>query len=125
MWRIGCDRVVVVEGRFADFAPHLPDNSTDGTADVARQHGAEVIEAVGAAELGVYLYHFPQMSGIGISLALIERLMKAYPGTIRGLKDSSGNWDYSRDVITSFPEIAVYSGSESLLALNAATGGAG
>lgn len=86
---------------------------------------AQVIEAVGAAELGVYLYHFPQMSGIGISLPLIERLMKAYPGTIRGLKDSSGNWEYSREVITSFPEIAVYSGSESLLSANVATGGAG
>lgn len=86
---------------------------------------AHVIEAVGAANLGVYLYHIPQMSGVAISHALISRLLKAYPGTIRGLKDSSGKWEYSRDVIAAFPEIATYSASESMIVDNAAAGGAG
>jgi len=86
---------------------------------------AQVIEAVGAAGLNVYLYHIPQMSGVAISLPLIERLMRAYPGTIAGLKDSSGKWEYSRDVIVNFPEIATFSASESMIVDNAATGGAG
>ena len=86
---------------------------------------AHVIEAVGAAELGVYLYHIPQMSGVPITHALIARLLKAYPGTIRGLKDSSGKWEYSRDVIGAFPDIATYSASESMIVDNAAAGGAG
>jgi 4-hydroxy-tetrahydrodipicolinate synthase len=86
---------------------------------------AQVIEAVGAADLGVYLYHIPQMSGVAISLPLIERLMRAYPGTIRGLKDSSGKWEYSRDVIANFPEIETFSASEAMIADNAAAGGAG
>lgn len=86
---------------------------------------AHVIEAVGAADLAVYLYHIPQMSGVAISHALIARLLKAYPGTIRGLKDSSGKWEYSRDVIAAFPEIATYSASESMIVDNAAAGGAG
>jgi 4-hydroxy-tetrahydrodipicolinate synthase len=86
---------------------------------------AQVIEAVGVAGLNVYLYHIPQMSGVAISLPLIERLMRAYPGTIAGLKDSSGKWEYSRDVIVNFPEIATFSASESMIVDNAATGGAG
>lgn len=86
---------------------------------------AQVIEAVGAKALGVYLYHIPQMSGVPIPLAVIGRLIAAYPGTIRGLKDSSGNWEYSQSVIAEFPGIATYSASESLIPQNAAAGGGG
>ena len=86
---------------------------------------AHVIEAVGTADLGVYLYHIPQMSGVPITHALIARLLRAYPGTLRGLKDSAGKWDYARDVIAAFPEIAIYSASESMIVDNAAAGGAG
>ena len=30
----------------------------------------------------IYLYHIPQVSNVPISLELIERLLKAYPGTL-------------------------------------------
>ena len=43
---------------------------------------AEVIERVGDRRLRIYLYHIPQISQVPISLGLIERLLKAYPGTI-------------------------------------------
>ena len=86
---------------------------------------AEVIEKVGSANLRVYLYHIPQISGVPITLPLIERLLKAYPRTIAGLKDSSGNWDNTRQVIEGFPEIDTYSASESLIPQNVAAGGAG
>ncbi len=86
---------------------------------------AEVIEAVGAQNLRVYLYHIPQMSGVPITLGLIERLLKAYPQTIAGLKDSSGNWENTRQVIAAFPQIDTYSASESLIPENVAAGGAG
>lgn len=86
---------------------------------------AHVIETLGTTDLGIYLYHIPQMSGVPITHTLIERLLVAYPGTIRGLKDSAGKWDYARDVIAAFPEIATYSASESMIVDNAAAGGAG
>ncbi|MBI1416816.1 MAG: dihydrodipicolinate synthase family protein [Limimaricola sp.] len=86
---------------------------------------AEVIEAVADAGLRLYLYHIPQMSGVPITLSLIERLLKAYPGTIAGLKDSSGSWDNTRAVIEAFPQIDTYSASESLIPKNVAAGGAG
>lgn len=86
---------------------------------------ARVIEAVGSDRLRLYLYHIPQMSGVPITLSVIERLLKAYPKTIVGLKDSSGNWDNTAAVIAAFPGIETYSASESLLVKNVAAGGAG
>ena len=86
---------------------------------------AQAIEAVGSARLRVYLYHIPQMSGVPITLSLIERLIKAYPGPIAGLKDSSGKWENTKAVIEAFPQIDTYSASESLIPENVATGGAG
>ena len=86
---------------------------------------AEVIEKIGDERLKVYLYHIPQISGVAITLPLIERLLKAYPATIAGLKDSSGNWENTSAVIAAFPQIDTFSASESLIPLNAAAGGAG
>ncbi len=86
---------------------------------------ARVIEAVGSENLRLYLYHIPQMSGVPITLTVIERLLKAYPRTIVGLKDSSGNWDNTAAVIAAFPELESYSASEALLVRNVAAGGAG
>ncbi len=86
---------------------------------------ARIVDRVGDSRLRLYLYHIPQMAGVPITLGLIERLMKAYPGVVAGLKDSSGNWDNTHSVIKAFPEIATYSASEALLQKNVAAGGAG
>ena len=55
---------------------------------------SDIIQRVGDARLRIYLYHIPPVAVVGISLPLIERLLKAYPGTIAGIKDSSGNWQH-------------------------------
>lgn len=85
---------------------------------------ARVIEAVGPG-LAIYLYHIPQMTGVPITIDLIGRLDAAFPGVIRGLKDSSGNWDNTAAQIAAFPHLEFYSASESLLPQNVAAGGAG
>jgi 4-hydroxy-tetrahydrodipicolinate synthase len=85
---------------------------------------AQVIEAVGP-ELRVYLYHIPQMSGVAITLPLIERLLATFGGQIAGLKDSSGKWENTAAVIAAFPQIDTYSASETLIPENVAAGGAG
>src|SRR5512134_1499201 len=54
---------------------------------------AEVIERVGDRRLRVYLYHIPPVAQVPITLGLIERLLKAYPDTVAGIKDSSGDWN--------------------------------
>lgn len=84
---------------------------------------AAAIEAV--PEMGLYLYHIPQISGVALTVPMIGRLIAAFPGTVRGLKDSSGKWDNTAEVIAAFPQIETYSSSESLLPRNVAAGGAG
>lgn len=85
----------------------------------------ELIERIGDPRLRLYLYHFPQMSTVPITRDLIARLVTAYPGTIAGLKDSSGDWRNTAAVIRAFPELAIYSGSEQFLLDNLRQGGAG
>ena len=86
---------------------------------------AEVIERVGDARLRIYLYHIPPMAGVGFSLPLIERLLKAYRGVVAGIKDSSGDWKYTRALLEAFPGFEVFPGSETYLLDALRLGGAG
>ena len=88
---------------------------------------AEVIERVGDTRLRIYLYHIPPVSQVPISLALIERLLDAYPGTIAGIKDSSGDWNNMRAMLERFQPrgFDVFAGSETFLLATLRGGGAG
>jgi 4-hydroxy-tetrahydrodipicolinate synthase len=88
---------------------------------------AEVIERVGDRRLRVYLYHIPPVSQVPITLGLIERLLKAYPQQVAGLKDSSGDWKNTRAVLDAFARSGfdVFAGSETFLLANMRHGGAG
>ena len=88
---------------------------------------AEIIERVGDSRLRVYLYHIPPVSQIPISLALIERLLRAYPDAIAGVKDSSGDWNNTKAMLERFaPQgFDVFAGSESFLLANLRHGGRG
>lgn len=86
---------------------------------------AQVIEAVGDAALKIYAYHFPQMSNMPLSEALIGRLVAAYPDTVVGLKDSSGDLKNMIRMVRAFPGFAVLSGSDHLLLELLDIGGAG
>ena len=86
---------------------------------------AEVIERIGDARLKVYVYHIPPIAVVGYSLAVIERLLKAYPGAVVGMKDSSGDWAYQQSVLETFPEFDVFTGSERYLLANLRLGGVG
>ncbi|RMD63784.1 MAG: dihydrodipicolinate synthase family protein [Alphaproteobacteria bacterium] len=86
---------------------------------------AETIERVGDARLRLYIYHFPKMTGLDIGLPLIERLIAAYPDTVVGLKNSSGDWDNIRAMIDAFPGFDVFAGSEEFLLPTLRLGGPG
>lgn len=86
---------------------------------------AEVIERVGDSALRIYLYHIPPIAQVPITLTLIERLIKAYPDTVVGIKDSSGDWSNTEAMLKAFPGFAVFVGSESFLLANMRCGGAG
>ncbi len=88
---------------------------------------AEVIERVGDARLRVYLYHIPPVAQVPISARLVERLLRAYPGTVAGIKDSSGDWENTRTLLEAFAGsgFAVFAGSERFLLADLRGGGAG
>jgi 4-hydroxy-tetrahydrodipicolinate synthase len=87
---------------------------------------AEVIERVGNAALRIYLYHIPPVSQVGISLDLIERLIRAYPDTVVGIKDSSGDWNNTNAMLErQWDDFRVFAGAETFLLRNMRGGGAG
>jgi 4-hydroxy-tetrahydrodipicolinate synthase len=93
----------------------------------------EVVQRVGDARLKMYLYNIPPVAIVGITTKLVERLLKAYPDAIAGMKDSSGDWNNTKTFLDAFTETArparnrfdVFVGSESFLLANMRDGGAG
>ena len=88
---------------------------------------AEVVERVGDRRLRIYLYHIPPVSQVGITVGLIERLLKAYPGIIAGAKDSSGDWNNTKAYLDNFAKAGfdVFPGSETFLLQGLRHGGVG
>jgi len=86
---------------------------------------SEVIDKIADPKLKIYLYHFPQMSGVPITYGLIEMLLKAYPETVVGMKDSSGVFDNMAGAAEKFPGFAVFSGADDLMLPLLKRGGAG
>ena len=86
---------------------------------------AEVLDALGDSRLELFLYHNPQTTGAPITAAVIERLLTAYPASIKGVKDSSASLAHLRELIASFPDLAVFAGSDKELLPVLEAGGAG
>jgi 4-hydroxy-tetrahydrodipicolinate synthase len=72
---------------------------------------------VGTAErpIAIYLYHFPQNSGVPWPVSLIRRLRAAFGHRIAGLKDSSGDMGYAREVAAIAQDFAVFPSTEAVL----------
>ena len=88
---------------------------------------AEIIERVGDERLQLYLYHIPPVSQVPITLGLIERLLKKYPKSVAGVKDSSGDWNNTKAMLDQFAKSGfdVFAGSEEFLLANMRNGGKG
>ena len=86
---------------------------------------SEVIENVGDDRLKVYLYHIPPVAQVGFSPSLIGRLIKAFPDTVVGLKDSSGDWSNTAAILEAYPQFEVFPGSEIFLLDGLRQGAAG
>jgi 4-hydroxy-tetrahydrodipicolinate synthase len=97
--------------------------SEDGLVD----YFSKVVDSVADERLRIYLYHIPQLTQVPITLGLIERLLKRYPGIIRGAKDSSGDWSNTESMIREFAAdgFDVFPASEALLSRAVPLGGAG
>ena len=99
----------------------------DVTDDGLFAYFSEVIQKVGDAGLQIYIYNIPPVTKINLSLSLLERLVKAFPKTVVGMKDSSGDWAYTESVIKLLAPsgFRVYAGSEVFLMRTLRAGGVG
>ena len=78
---------------------------------------AWVLDRSGAAgvdpRLRVMLYHIPQVAGLGLSHAVIAELLRRYPGSIVGIKDSAGDRAHALALADAFmPGLTVHVGHE-------------
>jgi 4-hydroxy-tetrahydrodipicolinate synthase len=76
---------------------------------------ATIMAATADRAIPVYLYHYPQLSGVPWHPALIRRLLTAHGGRLAGLKDSSGDMAYAREVAAIDPGFMVFPSTEAVL----------
>jgi 4-hydroxy-tetrahydrodipicolinate synthase len=85
---------------------------------------AWLIEAVDRPALKIYLYHIPQVAGVGIPPAVARRLHQAFPETVVGIKDSSGDWENTKKLLA-IENFIVYPAQETTLVEGHELGAAG
>jgi 4-hydroxy-tetrahydrodipicolinate synthase len=102
--------------------PFYYKNNSD---DALYRSYAQVIERVASDSLRVVLYNFPKLSGVPISPALVARLARAFPHTIVGVKDSSGDWNSTAAFLADSSGLAIFPGTELLLLRGLRAGAAG
>lgn len=76
---------------------------------------AELVRMTAETPVPIYLYNFPQLTGIEFSPALSARLAQAFPERVHGAKDSSGNLGYARE-LAKIEGFAVFPSNEAALA---------
>jgi 4-hydroxy-tetrahydrodipicolinate synthase len=88
---------------------------------------ASLIERVANDSWKLYLYHIPPIAMVPFSFSLIEKLIAHYPAIVAGIKDSSGDWEHTKELIERFarPGFDVFPGNESTLLAALRMGAAG
>jgi len=83
-----------------------------------------LIRATADSAPAIYLYNFPQMTGLSLSADLVRRLKTTHPERLRGAKDSSGDLDHSA-ALAAIGDLDIFPSNETSLAQAAARGFAG
>ncbi len=86
---------------------------------------SRVVEGIGTDQARIFLYHFPEITGVPIEPSLVERLLTSFGPVFAGIKDSSGSWDNMAALVKAFPQLRVFSGDDHLLWPILQAGGAG
>jgi 4-hydroxy-tetrahydrodipicolinate synthase len=74
-----------------------------------------IVNATAQRPIPLYLYHFPAQSGLPWHVALVRRLLERWGDRIVGLKDSSGDLAYAREVAAVRADFNVFPSSEAVL----------
>ena len=76
-----------------------------------RDYFLRLIDNINDERLKIYLYHIPQVSGVGLSIPLVRQLHEEFPEVIVGIKDSSGDWENTKALL-GIEGLIVYPGAE-------------
>ncbi len=76
---------------------------------------AAIVAATAERPIPLYLYHYPQLSGVPWKVGLIRRLLAGHGPRIAGLKDSSGDMSYAREAAAIDPAFKVFPTTEAVL----------
>jgi 4-hydroxy-tetrahydrodipicolinate synthase len=74
-----------------------------------------IVTATADKPVPIYLYHFPAQSGLPWHIGLIKRLRELHGARIVGVKDSSGDMAYAREVAKIAPDFDVFPSTEACL----------
>jgi 4-hydroxy-tetrahydrodipicolinate synthase len=74
-----------------------------------------IVQATAPKPVPIYLYHFPQQSGVPWAVPLVARLREAFAPRIVGLKDSSGDMAYARAAAAIAGDFDVFPSTEACL----------
>lgn len=74
-----------------------------------------IVAATASADLPIFLYNFPALSGIPYTVERVSLLLDAFGGRIAGLKDSSGDIGYAEQIAALSPSLSVFPSSEAVL----------
>jgi 4-hydroxy-tetrahydrodipicolinate synthase len=85
---------------------------------------ADVFSRLGGTGASFFLYNIPQVIGVGLPVALVKTLKAAFPDTVVGVKDSSGDFDNTTELLK-LPGLDILIGDERQLAPGAKLGAAG
>jgi 4-hydroxy-tetrahydrodipicolinate synthase len=80
-----------------------------------------IVKATAQKPVPLYLYHYPQQSGLHWHVALVKRLLDTFGGRIVGLKDSSGDMSYAKEAAAISRSFDVFPSTEAVL-IEARTG---
>jgi len=86
---------------------------------------SELFGALEGRARDVIVYNIPSVSAVALSVELIGRLRAAFPDTIAGVKDSSGDWPYTERLLAAHRDLAILIGDERDLARGVRLGAEG
>ena len=85
-----------------------------------------LIQSVDDPRLRLYLYHIPQVAGVGVPVRTVHDLLDSHPDTIAGFKDSACNADATAGHLSAIGHrVDVFVGFEPHVPTAVAAGGAG
>lgn len=76
-----------------------------------------LIENVGRQGLRLYLYHYPALSGVPYPVEVVQTLKRLYEEELVGLKDSSGDLEFSATMAAAVRDFDVFPSAEGAIGM--------